>query len=406
MIKLRLERSVYFKLSQNCRVYQDGRPSKSADAKSNEVSFPRQKILFAIHWYELSGAELFALYCIKTARSQGHSCYCISTVPSENPERLIFGKHCIEALELNNQSISGGFQEFICSYISTHSIDVIHIHHSALMYKTLPVLRQRFPELLVVDTTHIIEYTNGGFPQLSATYAQYIDKHNVASQGLLLAQREMYKQAFGQDLDIKKFHLTYTSSLTPAHFVEFSKPADLPKVITFYGRFAPQKQPYVFVATLERLFKQNPGLNVEAHLYGTGEMQSALEKTISRSKYSEKFHLLGRCDDKAEVFKHTDILFLSSINEGLSFTSFEALIHDRLVVSSDVGDQGELICKECLIPLSSSFIDAAAQRLAIFLTDEKKYSKALSNSKANLEKLRSREVNDLELDRLYSPVGN
>lgn len=399
-IKLRLERSEYFKLSQQCRTYEPG--SLTSHPLNTAVSHPRKRILFAIHWYELSGAELFALYCMRTARELGHFCHCVSTVPSDNPEKEVFSQYCVEVLDTNDFSSESGFLQFISDYIAEHSIDVIHIHHSVLMYEALPELRKRFPGLHVVDTTHIIEYSNGGFPQISAKCSPNIDVHNVASHGLMRAQQEMYRRAFRKELDSRKFSLTYTSSLTAAREFRHRADSESPKVVTFYGRFAAQKQPWVFVATIERLVEQNPNLNVEAHFYGTGEMQSDLQRRISRSKFKHHFRLLGRNDDKSEVFGRTDILFLSSINEGLSFTSFEALIYDRLVVCADVGDQGELVARECLVPLTPGFIEEAAERLGMFLTDNEKYARALARSKANLEKIRSREVSPARIEALYT----
>lgn len=399
-IKLRLERSEYFKLSQQCRTHEPG--SLTTHPLNTAADHPRRRILYAIHWYELSGAELFALYCMRTAKELGHVCHCVSTVPSENPEKETFSQHCVEALDTNDYFPESGFLQFISDYIAEHSIDVIHIHHSVLFYEALPELRKRFPGLHVVDTTHIIEYPNGGFPQISARCSPNIDVHNVASQGLMRAQQEMYRRAFGKELDSRKFHLTYTSSLTAAHEHRHRMDTESPKVIAFYGRFAAQKQPWVFVATIERLVEQNPNLDVEAHFYGTGEMQEDLQRRISRSKFHDRFRFLGRNDDKSEVFKRTDILFLSSVNEGLSFTSFEALIYDRLVVCADVGDQGELVARECLVPLTPGFIEEAAERLEMFLSDNEKYARALARSKANLEKIRSREVSPARIEALYT----
>ena len=366
------------------------------------TSATKKNILYVIHWYELSGAELYALYTMKVAQGLGHRCYCVSTVPSENRERQAFEEHCVEALDFASSGSGQNFHDFISHYIRANSIQVIHIHHSALMYKALSDLRRDFPHLMVIDTTHIVEYGNGGFPRLSAQYSAYIDKHNVVSRGLIYVQRALFQQMFSAELDLKKFHLTYASSLTAAEPMEAQKSGRTRNVITFYGRLVLQKQPNIFIATVEYLMERHPELNVEAYIYGDGGMQYGIESRIARSKFRNQIHFRGRCDDKRKVFENTDILLVSSLNEGLSLTSFEALLFHTLVVSSDVGSQCELLCTECLVPLSSHFIEDAALRLYEFLVNSGKYSAALAQNMRNLEGIRAWEVNAKRIEQLYS----
>ena len=401
LVRWKLRKSDYYKLVQSCRPDQAKFPQ---DASKTSIcsSSSKKRILYVIHWYELGGAESYALYTIKTARELGHSCYCISTVPSTNKERPAFEKYCIETLNYTATEPSENFQRFVSSYIKNHSIDVVHIHHSALMYEALPAIKGEFPQLLIVDSTHIVEYGNGGFPQLSARNSACIDRHNVISKNLIMVQRALFQQSFGSELQTEKFHLTYLSGLTEVVDFEAHEPNRHPKVVAFYGRLVLQKQPHIFLATVEDLFARYPALSVEAHIYGEGEMEDALKARISRSKFKNRIRFLGRCDDKKRVFGNTDILLLTSLNEGLSLTTFEALSYGRLVVSSDVGAQSELLCQECLIPLTPHLIENAATRLFEFLSDNNKYSDALEKNVRNLDCIREQEVNKAAVNSLYA----
>jgi len=401
MIKLVLNNSKYFKLVQQSRI-QNQKPETIVLQPALAAVGPQKRILYAIHWYELSGAELFALHYMKNAKQLGHACFCISTVPSNNPEKAVFENYCQEALAWSDQIASRDFSGFVADYIQKHQIDTIHIHHSALMYAALPELRSRFSNLRVIDTTHIVEYLSGGFPQLSAIYSPHIDIHNVASKGLWQAQRQMFKREYGQEIDDQKFALTYTSSLTDAVLDESWNEEPALKVITFYGRLALQKQPFIFLETVELLMQRNQNLSIEAHIYGDGELRENLVSRIAKSQFKDRIIYKGRCDNKQKVFKDTSILFLSSLNEGLSFTSFEALVHNRLVISSDVGDQSELLSDECLIPLTQQFIEQAADRLTYFLTNRQAYLRALSKCHDRLKIIRRNEISSEVIDRLYS----
>ncbi|MGH8035092.1 MAG: glycosyltransferase, partial [Lysobacterales bacterium] len=271
-----VRRSAYYQLVDRCKSHQAEDPVAAAPP-ATQPQYSKKRILYLIHWYELGGAESYALYTIRTAQALGHTCFCIATVPSENTERQVFAQYCKETLDYVEGKGSHGFQQFIAQYIRENSIDVIHIHHSVLMYDALPVIRKEFPQLLIVDSTHIVEYHNGGFPRLSARYSDCIDRHNVTSKNLLRAQRAIYRQMFGVELEFKKFYLTYMSGLNKANITEVPILSRSRKVITFYGRFVLQKQPNIFIATVEHLIKNHPELDVEAHIYGEGEMQAALE---------------------------------------------------------------------------------------------------------------------------------
>ena len=401
MVRWKLRNSYYYKLVQSCRAIQAEIPY--GNSKTEICSgHSGKRILYVIHWYELGGAESYALYTIKTARELGYSCYCISTVPSDNKERPVFENYCVEALDYSKDKTDQGFRHFISNYIRDKSIDVVHIHHSALMYETLPAIKKEFPKLLIVDTTHIVEYGNGGFPQLSAQNSRHIDKHNVISKNLMLVQKAIFQEAHGESLDFKKFHLTYLSGLSVSDRTPPQVPKRHRKVITFYGRLVLQKQPNIFVATIESLIAQHPELNVEAHIYGEGEMLAALQSQVTRSKCHDRFRLLGRCDDKKKVFENSDILLLTSFNEGISLTAFEALSYNRLVISSDVGAQSELLCEECLVPLTPAFIEDAAARVFKFLTDRGSYTESLAKGIQKLEQIRRQEVNSVAVAKLYS----
>jgi len=396
-----VRKSGYFELVQRCR---DELVESPLQVSHLELvpGRSRKRILYVIHWYELGGAESYALYTIRIARELGHKCFCISTVPGQHKERSAFQAQCVETLHYEGKTTGQSFENFVADYMREHLIDVVHIHHSALMYEALPVLRQEFPRILIVDSTHIVEYYSGGFPRLSAQYADYIDTHNVISKNLIQVQKAIYRETFGSELEHKKFFLTYLSSLSKAESIETRNPNRSGKVITFYGRLVAQKQPNIFVAIIEYLIAEHPELDVEAHIYGEGDMQAALQSKIKKSKCPGRFHFFGRCDDKKAVFESSDILLLTSLNEGVSLTSYEALSYNRLVVSPDVGSQFELLCQECLVPLTSKFIANAAERLFEFLSNEAQYNEALTKNAHNLEHIRKQEVSCAAIDHLYA----
>lgn len=284
--RLRLRASPFFRMVESCR----GSSTASLSNSRTEIyqtQLARKRVLFAIHWYELGGAESFALYTIRKAAELGNQCYCISTAPSPNSEHDIFAEHCEEALAYSDSSKDNNFRNYILNYIRIKQIDIVHIHHSVMMYEVLPDIRREFPELRIVDTTHIVEYGNGGFPYLSAQFSPFINKHHVTSQMLARVHEKLHYQIHGTAAFHEKYVLGYLCNLLNMSPIPTQPESTVRKVVLFYGRIAFQKQPNLFIATLEQLFRMHPDLPVDAHIYGEGDLEPQLIARIKASPYRD-----------------------------------------------------------------------------------------------------------------------
>ena len=359
-----------------------------------------KNILFSLHWFELSGAESYALETIKMAKEHGHKCFALSTVGSKNEEMPKFSQYCEEVFDYCLLNAPSEFKSFIASYIENRKIDVIHIHHSSAMYEALPYIKKLFPQIKIIDSTHIIEYRGGGFPTGSAYFSDYIDCHNVISKTLIHYIQSKYNERTGELIDKDKFSLSYLSSMC-RNDDDFRRLESDKVRIAFYSRFALQKLPFLLEPVISELMKNSPGANIEVHVYGAGEYEAHLLNHLSKSKYSELFTFHGRCDNKSEVFKNADILFLPSLNEGITLTSYEALYHGVLPVSSNVGAQSELLPEECLIDLDSKFIKNAAKKISDLINDKEKYSMSLARCLDNLRAIEENEFNDSTIIEMY-----
>lgn len=364
-----------------------------------DTPFKARNILFSVHWFELGGAESYALYNIRKAKELGHKCYVISTVPSSNDDIERFRDYSDEIIEYPNIGTDEDFLPFIEKYIIEKEISHVHIHHSSLMYRSLPKLKVSFPSLKIIDSTHIVEYGTGGFPEQSSYYSNYIDKHNVISSSLISFIRNRYNDIHNGYISDDKFSLTYLSSLLNRDSIKVDKSERDTFNLTFYGRIAPQKQPYFFLAVANELLAKYEHLQI--NIYGDGPKSYHLPKMINKSRYKSRIKYHGRCDDKNVVFNNTDLLFIPSLNEGLTLTAYEASLYGVLAVSSKVGAQSELLPPECLISLDKQFLKNSIYILSDFIEDESKRYEAIEKTRNKLTKLDENAVSINDIKSFY-----
>ena len=364
--------------------------------------FVVKNVLFVVHWLELGGAESCALNALKMAHGQGYVCYVVSTVPSHNNEIENYKKYAEKVLDYSDASFQKTFCDRIECFIKINNIEVVHIHHSSSMYHALPHIKSRFQNIKIVDTTHIVEYGNGGFPVLSAKFSDFIDLHNVISNNLISVIKDFYYDLYNRSINKNKFYLTYLPSLSniKPHNIDYENPNENSNIV-FYGRFVMQKLPFLFITIMEKYFTLNPNVNNNALIYGDGYMGENILKRINKSKFKNKILYKGRCDDKREVFKNTKVLFICSMNEGLSLTAYEALCNNVVPISTDVGAQNELISDECLIPLNKDIIRNSIKIIKKLLSDGAYYDEILQKNIDKLNNIRNFEFNDQSITKMY-----
>jgi len=365
-----------------------------------DQSLISKNVLYFVHWFELGGAESYALKTIEVANKLGASCYAISTVPTENKEISKFKVHCKEAFSFDEINAGNDFRSFVAEFIRSRKIDVIHIHHSHAMYEALPYITKIFPNLKVIDSTHIDEYGGGGFPYFSAKFSDFIDWHDVISKRLIGFITCKYQELYDLNINENKFKLSYLSSMCQIDN-DFKRNASEKIRISLYSRLTHQKLPFLLEPIISLILQKDPDLQLEVNIYGEGVFEKKLQKQIKASKYSSSFNFHGRCDDKSIVFSNTDILFLPSLNEGITLTSYEALYHNVLPVSSAVGAQSELLSPDCLIELDGDFIKNAAIKLEALIKDKYKYDEALRACKTNLKEIEKNEFSENTILKLY-----
>ena len=321
---------------------------------------------FFVHSFSPSGAEYYALECARIAKAAGFQIVWIVDHISKNDD---WEKDFLTVSDrVLNVWDSGHIYRDVFSFLSKENPSVVHIHHSLTGYEIAAMLKKKFAAITVIDSTHIIELKNEGFPCLSAQAGDAIDCRNVISNGL----KEYYIQCGIPEQNILR------SIIVPE--VE-GQEGVLPSIennhvnIKIIGRLDEQKRPYLIVALIKRMkrLQQNGAINKDLKLkfsiYGFGEYFESMKSVLFQlsGKHFE-IEMITSVYDKNIIYENTFCVVQLSENEGISLVSYEATLRYKYILTTDAGQQGEIMEEEFLLPSrASKAVKAAAERLCNLL---------------------------------------
>lgn len=366
----------------------------------------KNNIMFCIHWFNLGGAESYALFMMEQAKYLGHTVHAISMYCEIKHDIDKFKKTSDYLVEidtlLNSQRLN-----FLCNYINKYKINIIHIHHLDFLYKNLSLIKNLFPHIKIIDSLHIVEYASkywrqkGGFVRQSIQNYKFIDVHNVISKNL-----EDYMRA-----QLHKIDKTYTPNILNKYLCTIESSYDnssiSPKIfpksniqLLFYARFNNQKQVNLFIEIIKHLNTTQNKHKFQGVIVGAGEMKNNISKI---AKADSNIILHDRIDNKDDVFKLAQILLITSLNEGLTLTSFEAIKRNTVVISTNVGAQRELIPEIGLVDILDENIIESFSRIILKCVQNKDfYHELLQQERNNLQLIIQNSITLKDCQDLYS----
>ncbi len=117
-------------------------------------------------------------------------------------------------------------------------------------------------------------------------------------------------------------------------------PAGVP-IVSHVARMVPIKRHDVFLRAIPKVWERLP--DVRFVLVGDGELRPELERLARDLDLDERLVWAGFVREQELIYADTDLLVLTSDNEGLPVAVLEALASGRPVVSTRVGGVPELI---------------------------------------------------------------
>jgi glycosyltransferase involved in cell wall biosynthesis len=113
------------------------------------------------------------------------------------------------------------------------------------------------------------------------------------------------------------------------------------RVITSVGRLVPIKNHRLLLQAAQKVLAERPDTHVL--LVGGGSEETALRRLVQQLGIAGRVHFLGFRDDLPELYALSDLVVLSSDNEGTPVALIEALAAGRPVVATDVGGVSDVL---------------------------------------------------------------
>lgn len=306
-------------------------------------------ILIGFHFLEVGGAEKLAFDTVHWALEAGLRVFIISdrptqqrmahTLPDDPRVRFIRTDRYLER-ELHGV--------FLKKLIGQENIVALHNHHCGILYESLPMLKADFPDLTVLDSTHIVEYHDGGYPRVSGVWSDYTDLHHVISNDL----GRFLNDTFGIGDKTKLGRLLHEGARDTAPLPIRMKAKQKSYRVTLVGRMMHQKRPVVLMKTLQKLARwgRRRRIDFRFDVVGEGPYREALETLVRRYGLSDRVTLHPAQTDVPALLRECDIMLLPSANEGLALVCYEAIEQGCIPITTDVGAQREIVPGGLMVP--------------------------------------------------------
>lgn len=337
-------------------------------------------VLFGLYWLQTGGAERWAVECIELAKQAGLMPIVVVDHDSVHPWLPRPELQGCTVIALSSEAQQPDLApELAAALLANFELRGVMIHHSTWLYRALPWIRLQRPEVPVIDSLHIVEYLGGGFPGLAARFDDYIDTHHAISPELVRWLEDV------QGIDPAHIVMAPLTALTVDASHDFSaRDPKAPFTLAYVGRLSRQKRPELFVLLVRELRRR--GIAARAVMHGDGEMRGTVDALIARFGLGDLIEQRFENQPVRGTLAEADLLVLTSINEGLTLTTFEALAAGIPVLSSDVGSQRTIVQDELLLPRPARpFLRGAVAAIAALARSEQAREHAWTAQRARVE---------------------
>lgn len=334
-----------FNISKNQRTRQlKTNPTETAIAKlvSSRCQLnPNKKILIAIPYFLVGGAERLLAGLSKYLLQNGWSVHIISTLPQNSAAGESIGwfkELTTEVFALPRFLSSQEWDDFLHYLVVSRKIDCLLNAGSSLVYKNLPFLNDKFKNLCVVD----LLFNTVGHVESHLRFKEYLSYALAENQevfdwlGSVAQWKEGRLRKLTSGVDLK----VLVPKNRPKELVDKYEIAEDELVVGFSGRFSEEKAPETFVE-IARMCHGVPRLRFV--MTGSGPLLKSISEQVKTLPVTIRFELAGLVDDVEKYLALYDVLILPSRFDGRPLVVMEALACGVPVIASEVGGLSDLI---------------------------------------------------------------
>jgi glycosyltransferase involved in cell wall biosynthesis len=311
----------------------------------------RPAILIGMHWLEMGGAEKLGFDTVQWALEAGLRVLVVAGVSSiQRLADKLPQSEDVKFIRLDRYLPYHLWPRYLEKLILAENIKLIHIHHCRQIYDALPHIRMSNPGIKVIDSTHIIEYVDGGYPRTSGVWSNFIDVHHVISGELTEYFRDNFHALGKVRLGRMLGRAEKSDGLPSLNMKVGQKTLD----VIFIGRLYYQKRPVLVIEALRALsvWAKANDVHLKGKIVGEGPFLDTLRRLLQQYRLAEIVDLLPAQSDVPALLRQSDILLLPSNNEGLALVCYEAIEQGCIPISTNVGSQNEVVPADLLVPLA------------------------------------------------------
>ena len=319
-----------------------------APAEAGRVKKKRPAILIGFHWLEHGGAEKLGFDTVHWALEAGLRVFVMAEKESLHRLADRLPQHeDVQFLRTDQYLPRHKVSLFVRNLVVQENIRAIHIHHCLPLYEALPSIKIAFPDVKVLDSTHIIEFHNGGYARISGEWSNFVDYHHVISRKLA----DMYLQRFKVRSKVQLGRLITRDSVKDVQKTFSIETGRGSYRFAFVGRMSHQKRPVLLALMLRALMAWGRvnGKSLSFDVVGEGPYLKVFKRLLAKYHLGDVTYMHSADADVHKIMAQADILLLPSANEGLALVCYEAIQQGTIPVSSDVGAQSEIVPPELLL---------------------------------------------------------
>ncbi len=223
----------------------------------------------------------------------------------------------------------------IYSIVRNWKYDFVVMQNALEAYSVVDRIREAVPAARILDLVHSVDDDwsiaaatapmSGVFNMriaISETTANLLREHGTPAGNVRVIRN---------GIDIQRFRAAGR------------KPISAPCRILFAARLDPVKRPLLLVEIAAAMLNMNPRLEFKIVIAGDGPEEEPLRRNVARAGLGTFFEFRGHVPDLAPLLADTDLLVLTSRNEGVPLVVLESMACEVPVVCSNVGALSEVV---------------------------------------------------------------
>ena len=265
--------------------------------------------------------------------------------------------------------------------------EYVIIINSKLGYKIAPIIKRKFPDIILYDIIHASININNKFISSDET-VKSIDLRITACDGLrenlIYNYSDMLKDKFKDKIVTIKNGTEINPLKNNDIKSSFKKDLNISKsdfVVLFIGSFSEHKDPMSILKISEFISKHYDDIHFV--LFGNGPLKYQLQQYINKKRISKNTHIIVNSNNVYGILSESDVLILPSVIESLGLVILEAMSIGIPSLVCNVGYQNEIIDDNVdgfLIERDNNFINNFIDKILYLKNNKQNYSMIKNNA--------------------------